>query len=60
MCLLYNDILVYNKSKEDHWNHLAQVFELIKTNMMFAKASKCSFGIDKVEYLGHYMPAKGV
>lgn len=61
-CVLvfFDDILVYSKNKDTHWNDLAAVFELMRTNSMFIKESKCSFAIDKVEYLGHYISARGV
>ncbi|XP_021846729.2 uncharacterized protein [Spinacia oleracea] len=54
-CVLvfFDDILVYSKTQAEHWRHLKQVFELMRLHKMFAKASKCSFAIDKVEYLGH-------
>lgn len=61
-CVLvfFDDILVYSKTRDAHWSHLAQVFDLMRENLMFAKATKCSFAMDKVEYLGHYISAKGV
>ncbi|GLT37194.1 hypothetical protein SLA2020_115270 [Shorea laevis] len=40
--------------------HLEKVFQLLRANKVFAKTSKCSFGSSKVEYLGHYILAKGV
>ncbi|XP_021859476.2 uncharacterized protein [Spinacia oleracea] len=61
-CVLvfFDDILVYSRTIDDHWSHLAAVFELMKDNQMFAKLSKCVFATDKVEYLGHYISAMGV
>ena len=32
----------------------------MKDNKMFAKGSKCVFAIDKIEYLGHFISARGV
>ena len=32
----------------------------MRNNELFAKMSKCQFGIDKVEYLRHYISGKGV
>lgn len=40
--------------------HLTEVFSLVKQNKMFAKESKCVFATNKVEYLGHFISAKGV
>ncbi|XP_056698524.1 uncharacterized protein [Spinacia oleracea] len=61
-CVLvfFDDILVYSRTLEDHWTHLAMVFELMKANYMFAKLSKCVFATEKVEYLGHYIAADGI
>lgn len=58
--IFFDDILVYSKTLEDHWQHLALVFELMEKHQMFAKASKCVFAIDKIEYLGHFISARGV
>lgn len=36
------------------------MLELLRKNLFFAKASKCSFGHKQVEYLGHVINEKGV
>lgn len=36
------------------------MLELLRKNLLFAKASKCSFGHKQVEYLGHVINEKGV
>ncbi|KAG7585117.1 Retrotransposon gag domain [Arabidopsis thaliana x Arabidopsis arenosa] len=36
------------------------VFQLMKDNSLFAKQSNCEVATDKVEYLGHYIEAKGI
>lgn len=61
-CVLvfFDDILVYSKTKAEHWDHLAAVFERMRKHLMFAKESKCSFALNKVEYPGHYISAQGV
>ncbi|XP_048496458.1 uncharacterized mitochondrial protein AtMg00860-like [Beta vulgaris subsp. vulgaris] len=58
--IFFDDILVYSKTLEEHWQHLAWVFELMREHQMFIKASKCVFVIDNIEYLGHFISANGV
>lgn len=58
--IFFDDILVYSSSLEQHICHLRDVFDLMRQHSLFAKKSKCSFAVDKVEYLGHYIEAQGV
>ena len=58
--VFFDDILIYSSSKSDHWVHLSQVSELMRQNFLYAKDSKCCFGMDKVEYLRHFISGKGV
>ena len=60
MCFFFDDILIYSRSLEDHTKHLALVLGLLRTNTLFAKKSKCCFGVQQVEYLGHYISGEGV
>jgi hypothetical protein len=55
----FGDILVYNKTWEEHMNHLGHMLSLLKENQFYAKMSKCTFG-EEVAYLGHIIPQKGV
>ena len=36
------------------------VFKLLRANTLYAKGSKCCFGVNQVEYLGHFISGKGV
>jgi hypothetical protein len=41
--VFFDDILIYSKSLTEHISHLKQVFQLLKSNNLFAKVSKCTF-----------------
>ncbi len=58
--VFFDDILVYSKSLEDHLDHLKTVLDLMRSNQLYAKKSKCAFGKSQVEYLGHIISDKGV
>ncbi|KAL4279050.1 hypothetical protein GQ457_03G026640 [Hibiscus cannabinus] len=48
-----DDILVYSENFADHLQHLKVVLEILRSNRLYAKRSKCSFGADAVDYLGY-------
>jgi len=50
-----DDILVYSPSVEQHEKHLRLVLQRLRDSKLYAKMSKCSFGDEKVEYLGHWV-----
>jgi len=58
--VFFDDILIYSPTWESHVDHLHRVFQTMRDNSLYAKLSKCCFGIPKVEYLGHYISGKGV
>jgi len=58
--VFFDDILIYSKSFIDHLKHLKWVMEILRTNQLFAKLSKCGFGKKEVEYLGHLISEEGV
>jgi hypothetical protein len=51
--VFFDDTLIYNKTWKDHMKHLEQVLSLLEKNQIYEKLSKCSFGKEEVEYLGH-------
>ena len=38
---------------EEHKQHLAEVFELLREHKLFVKKEKCSFAQEEVRFLGH-------
>lgn len=57
---LFYDILIYSKSWEDHLYHLTCVFDILRTNHLLVRRDKCSFGQQRVNYLGHFIEQNGV
>jgi hypothetical protein len=58
--IFLDDILVYIASLQEHQQHLRLVLALLRQHRLFAKASKCSFAYDRIEYLGHIISKNGV
>jgi hypothetical protein len=48
-----DDILVYSPSLSAHVQHLSSVLKALRDNQFYAKESKCSFALTKLDYLGH-------
>jgi hypothetical protein len=58
--VFFYDILIYSKSWEDHVRHVDKVLQLLKEKQLYAKPSKCFFGVKEVDYLGHIVSHEGV
>jgi hypothetical protein len=58
--VFFDDILVYSRSWTDHLTHLQTVLQILSVNSLFAKMSKCQFGVLRVNYLGHIISEQGV
>jgi len=43
--VFFNDILIYSEALEQHVEHLASVFLVMRQHTLYAKKSECSFGI---------------
>jgi hypothetical protein len=55
-----DDILIFSKTMEEHQDHLRQVFEILRSNQLFAKLSKYEFFSTCVEFLGHLILDEGI
>ncbi|CAF1537985.1 unnamed protein product, partial [Didymodactylos carnosus] len=55
-----DDILIYSKNEEDHLKHIKIVLDLLRKHQLFAKKSKCEFGVERLEFLGHIVSPSGI
>jgi hypothetical protein len=58
--VFFDDILIYRKSWEEYVQHVDKVLKLLEEQQLYAKPSKCAFGVQEVEYLGHIVSHEGV
>ncbi|MBV9302357.1 MAG: retroviral-like aspartic protease family protein, partial [Acidobacteriaceae bacterium] len=58
--VFFDDVLVYSKSEEDHWNHLYAVLNSLHKEHLHLNVAKCAFGMRCLEYLGHIISADGI
>ena len=51
--IFIDDILMYSRIVEEHELYLKIVLEKLREKKLYAKFSKCEFGLRKVAFLGH-------
>ena len=55
-----DDILIYSRSIEEHWDHLQHAMEKLRQAKLYGCLHKCEFLKDKVDYLGFEVSVEGV
>jgi len=58
--VFFDDILVSSLTWAKHLMHVKQTLAILKLQQFFVNASKCAFGQQKLEYLGHVVISQGV
>lgn len=58
--VFFDDILIYNKSFDEHMVHLKEVLTLLQRDRWHVKLSKCKFAQRKISYLSHVISEDGV
>ena len=56
----FDDILVFSKSMKDHLNHVRAFLQTLRKERLYANMKKCTFGVDKLVFLGFVVSSKGV
>ena len=60
LLVFFDDILIYSKTWEEHLRHLDEVLGILEEQSLYAKMSKCEFGMQEMLYLGIVISANGV
>jgi hypothetical protein len=60
LLVFFDDILIYSRTWEEHLAHLDEVLSIMQSQSLYAKESKCEFGMREILYLGHIISEQGV
>jgi hypothetical protein len=60
LLVFFDDILIYSKTWDEHLTHLEEVLDIMQAQSLYAKESKCEFGMRELLYLGHIISEQGV
>jgi hypothetical protein len=52
--------LIYNKSIDEHIDHLRVVFHALRDALLFDNLEKCTFCMDRVSFLGYVVTSHGI
>lgn len=60
-CFAYiDDVLVFSKTREEHEDHLRQLFSRLHNYGVVLNAAKCNFGVAELDFLGHHVDKHGI
>ena len=48
--VFFDDILIYNRTWEEHLQHIEVVLRILEERQFYAKLSKCEFGLTEMLY----------
>ena len=55
--VFFYDTLIFSRTWEEHLQHLYAVLSIMEEHSLFAKESKCEFGLTEILYHGHVICA---
>ena len=55
-----DDILIYSNNMSEHHRHVKEVLKRLRKAGLYAKAEKCEFHSESVEYLGYILSPSGL
>jgi hypothetical protein len=60
LVVYFDDILIYNKSRVQHFDHLTRVCIALRKESLYGNLKKCSFFTNRVIFLGFIVSSEGV
>jgi hypothetical protein len=60
MVVYSDDVLIYNKSFDEHNEYLCAIFGVLRDTHLFANHEKCTFCTDRVAFLGYVVTPQGI
>ena len=60
MVAYFDDILIYSKSHESHFDHLRAIFNALRDARLFGNLEKCTFCTDRVSFLSYIVTQQGI
>eukprot|EP00253_Pinus_taeda_P011376 PITA_11376 len=58
--IFIDDILIYSRTIEEHYEHLRVVLQTLREQQLYAKFGKCDFFKEEIQYLGHVIIKDGI
>lgn len=56
----FDDILIYSKDEDEHFNHVMKVLEVLKENELYVNLKKCVFLQRRLLFLGFIITSEGI
>jgi hypothetical protein len=56
----FDDILIYSKTMEEHFEQLSAVFDALRAARLFGNVDKCIFCTQRVSFLGYVVTPQGI
>jgi hypothetical protein len=60
VCIYLDDVLIFSKTEEEHFQHIRWVLDILQKNGLKAKNSKCEFFKTELKFLGHIVSENGM
>jgi hypothetical protein len=60
LLVFLDDLLIYSRTEEEHIKHIEAVLRKLREHCLFARAQKCDWGMEKIDFLGHVVSHEGI